>query len=260
MCTVLQSTTNNASIKVFEDKNAASASIANHIGNLITSRQKEGKQAVLGLATGTTPMGIYKELVRMHREEQLSFHNVITFNLDEYYPMASSSMQSYVRYMHQHLFNHVDIPPQNIHIPDGTVQREHVESYCIAYDKKIAAVGGIDLQLLGIGRTGHIGFNEPPALPGTGTSLVSLHQITIEDAASDFGGIAHTPQHAITMGVGTILQAKEIIVAGWGKKKANIIRESIEGKITAQVPASYLQQAQCVTWHLDQEAAAELSV
>lgn len=246
-------------IQVFDNKVEGSRAIARYIANLVKRRQEEGKPVVLGLATGTTPIGVYEELVRIHKMEGLSFKHVITFNLDEYYPMRPSSQQSYTWFMHQHLFNHIDIPAQNIHIPDGALAKNHIPAFCRGYEAAIKNAGGIDLQLLGIGRTGHIGFNEPPVSADTITRLVSLHQITIEDAARDFGGISSTPTEAITMGISTIMQAREIIIAGWGPNKAAIIKKAIEAHVDEQIPASYLQTHASVKWLLDKEAAAELS-
>lgn len=173
---------------IYPDSKSASRAVAQEIADLIRQKASTGKPAVLGLATGSTPTGVYEELVRMHREEGLSFRNVITFNLDEYYPMSPDSLQSYVRFMHEYLFDHIDILPENIHIPDGTVPREKVAEYCAMYEGKIQAAGGIDLQILGIGRTGHIGFNEPGSKKDSRTRLVTLDRITRLDAASDFFG------------------------------------------------------------------------
>jgi len=245
-------------IKVYPNKIEASKAVANHIGDLIRERQKENRQAVLGLATGSSPIYIYEELVRMHQEEGLSFANVVSFNLDEYYPMEPTAVQSYVKFMQQHLFRHIDIPAQQIHIPDGSIAKEDIAAYCRAYDEKIQAVGGIDIQLLGIGRTGHIGFNEPPVGADSTTRLVALHELTIEDAAKDFDGISTVPTHAITMGVSTILAAREIILVGWGKSKASIVQRAIEGAMSDEIPASYLQMNPNVIWVLDKEAAGEL--
>ncbi len=245
-------------IKVYPNKIEASKAVANHIGGLIRERQKENRQAVLGLATGSSPIYIYEELVRMHQEEGLSFANVVSFNLDEYYPMEPTAVQSYVKFMQQHLFSHIDMPAQQIHIPDGRIAKEDIAAYCRDYDEKIQAVGGIDIQLLGIGRTGHIGFNEPPVGADSTTRLVALHELTIEDAAKDFEGISAVPTHAITMGVSTILAAKEIILVGWGNNKASIVQRAIEGAMSDEIPASYLQMNPKVVWVLDKEAAGEL--
>jgi len=246
-------------IQVFDDKMEGSKAIARHIAHLVKRRQEEHKPVVLGLATGGTPIGVYEELVRIHKNEGLSFDHVVTFNLDEYYPMRPSSQQSYSWFMHHHLFNHIDVPAQNIHIPDGALAKNHIPAFCRGYEAAIKNAGGVDLQLLGIGRTGHIGFNEPPVSADSITRLVSLHPITIEDAARDFGGISFTPAEAITMGISTIMQAREIVIAGWGPNKAAIIKKAIEANIDEQIPASYLQTHPSVKWVLDKEAAAELS-
>jgi glucosamine-6-phosphate deaminase len=214
---------------------------------------------VLGLATGSSPTTMYAELVRMHKEEKLSFKNVVTFNLDEYYPMQPNALQSYVRFMGEHLFNHIDIDPDNIHVPDGTVSKENVAEYCKAYEEKIKALGGLDMQVLGIGRTGHIGFNEPGSGPRSRTRLITLDHITITDAASDFFGEQYVPRKAITMGVGTIMEAKEVVLMAWGEGKSRIIRKTVEGEITDHVPATYLQNHPNTTFYLDTPAAAELT-
>jgi glucosamine-6-phosphate deaminase len=233
--------------------------VANSIAELIESRNKESKPTVLGLATGSTPTQVYDELVRKHKEEGLSFERVITFNLDEYFPMAPDAHQSYVHFMHEYLFNHINIKPENIHIPDGTLKKDEVAAFCEEYDAKIAQVGGLDVQILGIGRTGHIGFNEPGSTIDSKTRLITLDRLTMLDAASGFFGIENVPRRAITMGVGTILQAKKIYMMAWGEGKANIVRETIEGAINTSIPATFLQQHNQTEVILDTAAAAELT-
>ena len=233
--------------------------VANSIAELIESRNKESKPTVLGLATGSTPTQVYDELVRKHKEEGLSFERVITFNLDEYFPMAPDAHQSYVHFMHEYLFNHINIKPENIHIPDGTLKKDEVAAFCEEYEAKIAQVGGLDVQILGIGRTGHIGFNEPGSTIDSKTRLITLDRLTMLDAASGFFGIENVPRRAITMGVGTILQAKKIYMMAWGEGKANIVRETIEGPIDTSIPATFLQQHNQTEVILDTAAAAELT-
>jgi len=233
--------------------------VANSIAELIESRNKESKPTVLGLATGSTPTQVYDELVRKHKEEGLSFERVITFNLDEYFPMAPDAHQSYVHFMHEYLFNHIDIKPENIHIPDGTLKKDAIAAFCEEYEAKIAQVGGLDVQILGIGRTGHIGFNEPGSTIDSKTRLITLDRLTMLDAASGFFGIENVPRRAITMGVGTILQAKKIYMMAWGEGKANIVRETIEGAINTSIPATFLQQHNQTEVILDTAAAAELT-
>ncbi len=246
-------------VTVYPDDKVASKVVAQRIANLIRQKQKQGSFAVLGLATGATPVGVYAELVRMHKEEKLSFQNVITFNLDEYYPMEPGSAQSYVTFMNENLFNHVDINKKNIHIPDGTLGKEQVTSFCMEYERKIESLGGLDLQILGIGRTGHIGFNEPGSAPNSGTRLVTLDDLTRRDAARDFGGKEYVPTKAITMGIGTIFKAREIILMAWSGKKAPIIKKAVEGEISSEVPATYLQLSNNVEFILDQDAASLLT-
>ena len=190
---------------IYDDSSEASAAIAHEIASLIKEKEEKNEKAVLGLATGSTPVAVYDELIRLHEEEGLSFKNVITFNLDEYYPIQPDSLQSYVRFMHEHLFNEIDIPEDQIHIPDGTVPEDEISEYCEKYEAKIEEAGGIDIQLLGIGRTGHIGFNEPGSRPDSPTRLITLDKITRKDAASDFFGEEYVPRRAITMGVGTTM-------------------------------------------------------
>jgi len=246
-------------VKVFDNDLEASKVVANRIAQVIRTKQEKNVLAVLGLATGVTPIKVYSELVRLHREEGLSFKNVVTFNLDEYYPMKPDAEQSYVTFMNENLFNHIDIDKANIHIPNGTLKREEVEAFCLNYEQKISGFGGLDLQLLGIGRTGHIGFNEPGSAPNSGTRLVTLNDLTRRDAARDFGGKENVPTKAITMGIGTIFKAREIILMAWNSKKASIIKKAVEGDISSDVPATYLQLSDNVEFILDKDAASELT-
>ncbi|MGM0743818.1 MAG: glucosamine-6-phosphate deaminase [Bacteroidota bacterium] len=244
---------------IFSDATEASKIVAKEIAGLIRARNQIGQNTVLGLATGSTPIQVYGELVRLHREEDLSFERVITFNLDEYYPIRPEELQSYVRFMNEYLFDHIDIKKENVHIPDGTLEREEVYQYCKEYEQKIEQAGGLDVQILGIGRTGHIGFNEPGSLEKTRTRLVTLDELTRADAAASFFGEEHVPRRAITMGVGTILKAKKIYLMAWGESKASIIQRSVEGEISAQVPATFLQNHENTKIILDEAAASELT-
>ncbi|MFN7116908.1 MAG: glucosamine-6-phosphate deaminase [Saprospiraceae bacterium] len=246
-------------VLVYPTSSDASKAVAREVANLITAKADAGEHCVLGLATGSTPTTLYAELVRMHQQEGLSFRNVITFNLDEYYPMQPDQLQSYVRFMKENLFDHVDILWENVNIPDGTVPRSQVDAYCKAYEEKIRSVGGLDLQILGIGRTGHIGFNEPGSGPESRTRLITLDHITITDAASDFFGEENVPRKAITMGVGTIMEAKRVILMAWGEGKAPIINRTVEGQITDSVPATYLQKHPNTTIILDEASAAQIT-
>lgn len=246
-------------VTVYPNEQIASVKVAQRIADIINQKLQKGELAVFGLATGATPVTIYGELIRLHKEEGLSFKNVVTFNLDEYYPMEPNSIQSYVRFMDENLFNHIDVPRENIHVPDGTLAKENIPEYCLAYEQKIEKFGGIDLQILGIGRTGHIGFNEPGSAPNSGTRLVTLDDLTRRDASREFGGKENVPTKAITMGIGTIFKAREIILMAWSKKKAPIIKKSVEGEITGNVPATYLQHSDRVEFILDTEAASELT-
>ena len=243
---------------IYPESTDAVKAVALQIADLIKQKAAKGENAVLGLATGSTPVGIYEELVKLHKEEGLSFKNVITFNLDEYFPMEPNSLQSYVRFMNEHLFDHIDIPKNQIHVPDGSIPEDMVNDFCTDYEKKIETAGGIDIQLLGIGRTGHIGFNEPGSRPDSETRLITLDKITRKDAASDFFGEEHVPRRAITMGVGTILKARQIILMAWGEGKANIIRETVEGEIKESIPATYLQNHDNTAIVLDNAASEKL--
>lgn len=244
---------------VFSNSNIGSVCVAKEIANLIIEKQNNNQLCILGLATGSSPIKIYEELVRMHKEEGLSFENVVTFNLDEYYPMDKKSVHSYYYFMHQHLFNHIDINPNNINIPCGTIPLDELHQYCIDYDLKIKEYGGLDFQLLGIGRTGHIGFNEPGSHYNSGTRSITLDHVTREDAAPSFLGIDNVPKKAITMGIGTVKKAKRIVLLAWGHNKASIVKETIEGEITSEVPATYLQEHPNTTFILNDEASQELT-
>jgi len=246
-------------VTVYASQSEASVAVARRIGDLIRNKEKKGEKTVLGLATGVTPIGVYAELVRMHREEGLSFKNVITFNLDEYYPMKPTAVQSYVTFMYENLFSHVDIDKKNVHIPNGTLKKDDVAAFCLDYEQKISQLGGLDLQILGIGRTGHIGFNEPGSAPNSGTRLVTLDDLTRSDASRDFGGKQNVPTKAITMGVGTIFKAREIVLMAWSRKKAPIVKKAVEGEISGEVPATYLQLSDNVEFVLDEAAASSLT-
>ncbi len=244
---------------IHENSQEASYYVAQEIILLVTQRQKEGKKMVLGLATGSTPIKVYDYLVQAHKEQGVSFSNVISFNLDEYFPMEPESIHSYVRFMREHLFDHLDIPTHQINIPDGQQDKESVRGYCQNYEQKIIAAGGIDIQILGIGRTGHIGFNEPGSSLKSKTRLVRLDRITRLDAASDFFGKENVPSKAITMGVGTIMNAKRIILMAWGEGKANIIKQAVEGPIQESIPATFLQNHQNCDFIIDRAAATSLT-
>jgi glucosamine-6-phosphate deaminase len=246
-------------VKIYDNDAVASRDVAARIAAVIRQKQAEGKHAVLGLATGISPVKVYRELIRLHREEGLNFKDVVTFNLDEYYPIQPDAGQSYVRFMKEQLFDHVDIDMGNVNIPDGTLDEKDVPAFCLAYEQKINSYGGIDVQLLGIGRTGHIGFNEPGSAPNSGTRLVTLNELTRRDASKDFGGKENVPTKAITMGIGTIYKAREIILLAWSGKKAAIIRKAVEGEQTSDVPATYLQGSANVQFVTDTDAAAALT-
>ncbi len=244
---------------VFPTSGQAARHVALMIESLIRQNNSAGRPTVLGLATGSTPVGLYRELIRLHKETGLDFSRVITFNLDEYYPMAPDSPHSYRRWMQETFFNHVNILPQNIHIPDGTVPPADVEDYCIHYEQLIRRAGGIDLQILGIGRTGHIGFNEPGSTRHSRTRLVTLDPVTRRDAASSFFGEQNVPHQALTMGVGTIMEARKVVIMAFGEHKAPIVRRALEEEMSDAVTASFLQKHPDATFLLDQPAAGMLT-
>jgi glucosamine-6-phosphate deaminase len=243
-------------IQVRPDYDSICREVAARIAALVRAKP----DAVLGLATGSTPIGVYDELIRLHREEGLSFARVRTFNLDEYLPMSPDAPQSYNLFMREKLFDHIDIAPGNWHVPDGRARPvEEIHADCAAYEEAIAESGGLDLQVLGIGRTGHIGFNEPGSPRDSRTRLVVLDHLTRSDAAGDFFGLDNVPARAITMGVGTILDAREVVLLASGARKAEIIAEVLEGKITSKVPASFLREHPHATFWLDEAAASQIA-
>ncbi|HEU4880255.1 MAG TPA: glucosamine-6-phosphate deaminase [Gemmatimonadaceae bacterium] len=233
--------------------------VALRIAEVIAQRRAEGETPVLGLATGSTPIGVYRELIRMHREEGLDFSDVVTFNLDEYYPMRPDSIHSYYRYMWENLFDHINIKPENVHIPNGAVPREKLRAETEEYEAAIRAAGGIDLQILGIGKTGHIGFNEPGSGIDSRTRPIALDTITRRDAAADFFGEDNVPTEAITMGVATIMEAREVALIATGEHKAAIIRRAVEGEPAPDVAATYLQGHANAVFYVDPAAAADLT-
>jgi glucosamine-6-phosphate deaminase len=244
---------------VVEDHEEIAVLVADRIAAVIKERNASGKNAVLGLATGSTPIGVYRELVRKHKNEGLSFKHVVTFNLDEYHPMPKDSIHSYHRFMWENLFSHVNIDPANVHIPDGTVPREQADEYADEYEAQIRQAGGIDFQILGIGKTGHIGFNEPGSGYESRTRLATLDTVTRRDAAADFFGEEFVPREAITMGVATIMGAREIAILATGEHKASIVRRAVEGEVDVEVAATFLQRHPNTTFYLDRAAAADLT-
>jgi glucosamine-6-phosphate deaminase len=246
-------------VRVFPDAVQASKRVADQISDALRKSALERGSLVLGLATGSTPIGLYRELVRMHREEGLSFEHVTTFNLDEYFPISPTHPESYHTFMREHLFDHVDIREENIHIPDGSIDRSDAFAACAKYEQKIKDAGGIDLQILGIGRTGHVGFNEPGSTSDSLTRLVSLDRITRRDAARDFLGEPNVPRYAITMGLATILEAKDIVLMAWGDAKAVIVSRAVEGPVSETVAATFLQRHPNARLVVDRAAAADLT-
>jgi glucosamine-6-phosphate deaminase len=244
---------------VVDDHEDIARLVATRIATLIRERNATGEKTVLGLATGSTPIGVYRELIRMHRDEDLSFANVVSFNLDEYYPMPVDSIHSYHRFMWENLFSQIDIKKSNVHIPPGSLDRSAIEDAAAKYEAEIRKAGGIDFQILGIGKTGHIGFNEPGSGMESRTRLVTLDAVTRLDAAADFFGEEFVPREAVTMGVATILDAREIAILATGEHKAGVVKRAVEGEVDVEVAATFLQNHPNTTFYLDHAAAAELT-
>src|SRR5438034_8742071 len=244
---------------VFATSGQAARHLALMIESLIRQNNSAGRATVLGLPTGSTPVGLYRELIRLHKEAGLDLSRVVTFNLDEYYPIGPTDPHSYRRWMQETFFNHVNIAPQNIHVPDGTTRPEDVDDYCASYEQQIRRAGGIDLQILGVGRTGHVGFNEPGSTRHSRTRLVTLDPVTRRDAASGFFGEDNVPQQAVTMGVGTILEARKIVIMAFGEHKAPIVARAGEGDVTEAIAASFLQKHNDTTFLLDDAGAEQLT-
>ena len=243
----------------FENSNEASILIAREICDLIKSKQEKKKNCVIGFATGSSPTKVYQEIIRIHKEESLSFYNVIAFNLDEYYPIEKDDNNSYHHFMNENLFDHIDIPKENINIPSGEISEKEIKKFCSSYEKKIDKNGGIDIQLLGIGRTGHIGFNEPGSHFNSITRLITLDHTTRFDASKSFNGIENVPSKALTIGIRTIFNSKRIIMMAWGIQKSHIVKKSVENNITSLIPTTYLQNHKNTTLVLDKECSSELT-
>lgn len=246
-------------VKVYFDDAQASVAVAQRISNLIREHQSQGRHTVLGMATGHTPLGVYRELIRMHQEEDLDFSSVITFNLDEYWPISHDSLQSYHSWMENMLFRHINIPSENVHILSGEIPESEIAAHCDEFEEEIKKLGGIDFQILGIGRTGHVGFNEPGSSIDSRTRRIELDKVTRMDAASDFFGEENVPQMALTMGIGTILEAREIALIAFGEHKTPIVCRAVEEGVSQDISASYLQQHPKTTCYLDRAAAAKLT-
>lgn len=247
------------STHIFPSSSTAAKALAAEVKELIEERARQGRNAVLGMATGSTPVPFYRELIRLHKEEGLSFKNVITFNLDEYYGLSGDHPESYACFMREQIFDHIDIPKANINIPSGLVPGDQVFAHCREYEEKIDATGGIDFQILGIGRTGHIGFNEPGSSRDSLTRRITLDRVTRQDAAADFRGEENVPHFAITMGVGTILRGKKLVLMAWGENKAEMVAKAVEGQVTEAISASFLQEHPDARFCIDEGASRELT-
>ena len=246
--------------KIFNYKNFNKGSIvvANKISGLIKTKEKLNENCVLGLSTGSSPIKTYSELIKMHKKEGLSFKNVVIFNLDEFYPMKPNSQFSYHKFMFNKFLKHIDIQKKNVNIPKGDISNKEIRNYCENFEKKIDNLGGIDLQLLGIGTNGHIGFNEPGSKISSMTRKVEISNHSRLVLSKDFKSIDNVPKNAITMGVKTILKAKKIILIAWGKTKSEIIRKTLKEKINPLVPASYLQNHKNTEFILDNDSSSYL--
>lgn len=246
-------------VEIFKTPKEGSTYVAQLISTLIKEKNAQGKKAVIGLATGSTPKSLYEELVRMHNEEGLSFKNVITFNLDQYYPMEADALNSYHYFMRKYLFEQTDIDPQNYFLPNGMVPKDKIKEHCADYERKIEEAGGIDLQILGIGINGHIGFNEPGSTIYSKTRLIALDNSTRIANSREFGNVSEVPRMAISMGISTILKSRRIILMAWGKTKAPVIQKAVEGNPTEEIPASLLQHHDHCSFVLDEDAASDLT-
>ncbi len=245
-------------LEIYPDANAGSLYVAKKIATLIREKEKNKQLCVLGLSTGKSPLKLYAELIRMHREEGLSFKNVVAFNLDEYYPIERNAPQSYYRFMNENLFNHIDIDPKNCHIPNGELPKESMKVFCNEYEQAITDAGGIDLQILGIGSNGHIGFNEPGSSLYSKTRVTPLENSTRLSNAGDFESVTQVPRLSVTMGISTILKSRAIILMAWGNSKSKAVQKSLEGPATEETPASLLQQHENTLFVADTAAASEL--
>jgi glucosamine-6-phosphate deaminase len=246
-------------VSIFTEADIASELVAKQVATLIRSKAAEGKNCILGLVAGATAVGVYDNLVQLHKKENLSFKNVIVFNIDEYYPIDKEELQCRYRYLHEYLFNEVDIFPENIHLIPGDLKKADIAAFCIEYEKKIKALGGIDLQLLGLDGRGQIGANEPGSMFNSRTRLITLDYSTRMGAASNFFGEENVPDYCITMGIGTIMDAKRIIIMAWGEGKSKTVRKMVEGPVTEMLPASALQNHPNTSFIFDTAAAADLT-
>ncbi len=232
--------------------------VSRQAAQLVASAIRKKPSLVLGLATGGTMVGVYQHLVRLHQEGSLDFSQIVTFNLDEYLGLPATHPQSFHHFMQEHFFAHVNVSARNIHIPDGTI-RGNYDQYCASYEEAIRAAGGIDIQLLGIGRNGHIGFNEPTSSIASRTRLKVLSRETLDDNSKPFAPSEQSPRCAITMGIGSILDARKILLIATGASKAAAVAKSIEGPITSAVSASALQLHPDVTFIVDDPASSQLT-
>ncbi|MDR0659539.1 MAG: glucosamine-6-phosphate deaminase [Prevotellaceae bacterium] len=246
-------------VNIFSDASDASRLVAKEIALIIREKQAQGEPCVLGLPAGSTPIEVYNELVRLHREEGLSFQNVITFNTDEFYPIHPNALQSHYRYMHEYLFDLVDIKPENIHLLEGSLPKDQIPEFCRKYEEAISSYGGVDFGLLGVDGAGQIGANEPGSSINSTTRLISLDYSTRVGSASEFYGESNVPFYSLTVGIGTIMKARRLVLMAWGESKAKIIRKLVEDNATEMVPASCLQKHPNADIVVDDAASAELT-
>ena len=244
---------------IFASESSGSMYVAREIENCIREKQKFGELCILGITTGKSPVGVFRALVEIHKKENLSFRNVVVFSLDEFFPISPKEQQSRNWLIHESLLDHVDILPENIHIPDSTLPLDKVAAFCRDYEAKIEEYGGLDLLFLGTGVQGQLGFNEPGSYTNTRTRLVALGNESRQAVSSIFYGIDNVPRKAITMGLGTILKAKRIILMAWGEEKATVIKDIVEGEENSATPATCLQKHPNIEVVVDEGASQELT-
>jgi len=244
--------------KIYNDNTEGSRELAKILVdncNLILSKKN---RCVISLPTGNSPINLYKSLIELYKKKQISFKNIVFFNLDEFYPISKKDPQSYSKYLNEKLFNHIDMPKKNINLFNGNIKEKGIKRHCIDFEKKIKELGGLDIQVLGIGKNGHIGFNEPGSLINSKTRKVKISNDSIKVIINEFNDKRRVPQEALTMGVQTILSANKIFLMAWGKNKSSIINKTIKSGVSKDIPATYLKTHKNVTFILDKESSSEI--
>ncbi len=244
--------------KIYNDNSEGSRELAKILVdncNLILSKKN---RCVISLPTGNSPINLYKSLIELYKKKQISFKNIVFFNLDEFYPISKKDPQSYSTYLNEKLFDHIDMPKKNINLFNGNIKEKGIKRHCIDFEKKIKELGGLDIQVLGIGKNGHIGFNEPGSLINSKTRKVKISNDSIKVIINEFNDKRRVPQEALTMGVQTILSANKIFLMAWGKNKSSIINKTIKSGVSKDIPATYLKTHKNVTFILDKESSSEI--